>query len=324
MRIISYKNLKKNNKELAILKRIVEYSNKNGWPTERALQNCVQDPKFLQNQSESGTLGIAPNTDSKDITPSPIDSQFQYKHIKSKNFSLCFSDIGGFFSLGGLNTSKHLKKTLAIKVPYSVIENKYAIKIYDVKAGDYKKEEKVKSSKFRSGYFIINSNSEETIFNGDQFFSIKDKFDKFCKSHKGYCAGNTSLTPKNYCAEYNTQNHQNLDAFYKLFPNQYFKMESNKEFVWFPFDYLKKENTKDGKVLYCTQFRVAEGTEASILGTSFMKHYDFFFDRINTKLIIFRSTCDEKDNDVAARVLSNDPRKTLKKILSPYAKVSIS
>jgi len=101
-------------------------------------------------------------------------------------------------------------------------------------------------------------------------------------------------------------------------------MESNKQFVWFPFDYLKKENTKDGKVVYCTQFRVAEGTEASSLGTSFMKHYDFFFDRINSKLIIFRSTCDEKDNDVAARVLANDPRKAMKKIISPYAKVSIS
>lgn len=44
--IISYKTLKKNDKELAILKRILLYSESYGFPSEQAVLNCIEDDQF--------------------------------------------------------------------------------------------------------------------------------------------------------------------------------------------------------------------------------------------------------------------------------------
>lgn len=75
---------------------------------------------------------------------------------------MCFSEKGGYFGLGGLNYSKHMKKAWGIKIPYDNIKNRYALKVYDVLVGDKKlsKQEKKNVGDFNSRNFIINTSSE--------------------------------------------------------------------------------------------------------------------------------------------------------------------
>ena len=123
--------------------------------------------------------------------------------------------------------------------------------------------------------------------------------DQHCRINHKNCGGERNRIDKsNRCFIPDTSSSDNLKKWFETFPKLIFRFQGDAEYIWFPTEYLYKENGK-----LCIAFDYLHGR--IILGGVFMRHYDIFFNKDKKVIRFVRSKCNENDNIANYRHIQN-------------------
>ena len=271
---------------------------KSTYPSEQTVFGCDNKPNsMLKNLPANGILGLSPKTNTPTKTPNFLDSLHEYKHVRSKNFSLCVGSNGGYMTIGGVNKYKQVPKEKSQVVPFDPKSSDYQIEIIDILFKPKTKEEIQQQKKENQGkkevkpptatFDTVNKMSE---FAPKLFNKIVAQFDTFCANskEKSKCAGNKKFGEQ-YCAIYDPKTHGNLEEFYDSHPKIFFKLKNDSLYIWLPQNYLVKNDSDQ----YCAQISKSE-KNATKLGSSFMADYNMYFNRNKHEIKFIRAACDGK------------------------------
>jgi hypothetical protein len=249
---------------------------------------------LFKTQLANGIMGLGPKTNSKTTSPNFIDSLFDAHKLKSRNFSICLGNVGGYLTFGGYNANKHIKGEPVQTVSYH--------KNYRIKFNGPGMDKPVPNSKVLAYEAIVDSGTTFTYLNGGLWGTTKTHFENWCKTTapraKGkICEGMMTLKAS-YCPMYDPKIHGERDNFFANFPKLYFSLENGAQIIWFPKDYLYKTGNKpDGKEEWCISFQKENQSmnSYSTMGALFMRHYDVYFNRTKKTLSFVRSECEDKN-----------------------------
>jgi hypothetical protein len=87
------------------------------------------------------------------------------------------------------------------------------------------------------------------------------------------------------------EKYKDIHEFLSSFPALDFYFTGDALYKWFPEDYFYLNNS-EGE--YCVGMEHYDGR--MILGGIFMRHYDIYFDKLNSKLHFTRSKCNTEDH----------------------------
>ncbi len=248
--------------------------NYNDIPFKFPIGCTINETTAFKNQLPDGVLGI------KYTKKSFISILYKLKIIKHNLFTLCFSNNGGFFSIGEIIYKSHLDDEISyIKLKnknINIISILISNKVINVNKGRKKKYKTIIDSGTTFSSFPISI--------ANKCFKI---IKKICnkKKNKGKCGENYYDKSFGECFEFDNIN----DMYYAInnvFPNIIFKFENNISFVWEPKNYYIDifEN------VICLGFIGLKNK--FVLGINFIKGYNFIFNIKNSKIGFIKSNCD--------------------------------
>ena len=223
---------------------------------------------FFYYQKADGIIGLANNEDS-------IINQF-YKEgkINKRVFSLCFSQNGGYFTMGNINHSFHTN--LPIYFPITM-KGVYALNINSVYL---KYENRYESPNLPA---ILDSGTTLTYFPTELSKFIIDNFKEKCNSE--LCGKYIKDDSFGHCFAFENVEQLN-NAVVNLWPSIKFILNGNYNFVWKPINYVFNI-TKGEEVKACLGFEETK-LDKIILGTTWMHGYEVIFD-LDKSMIGFAS-----------------------------------
>ena len=258
--------------------------NYNDIPFEFPIGCTINETNSFKNQLPDGVLGI------KYSKKSFISNLYKLKIIKHNLFTLCFSNNGGYFSIGEIVYKSHLNDDIS----YIKLKNK-SINILSIIINDKViNVNKRRKKKFKS---IIDSGSTYSSFP----ISIAKKcfkiIKKICnkKKNKGKCGKNSYDKSFGECFEFDNIN----DMYYaidNIFPNIIFNFENNINFVWEPRNYY----IDIFKNVICLGFIGLKNK--FVLGINFIKGYNFIFNIKNSKICFIKSNCDYFEKKIINKI----------------------
>jgi hypothetical protein len=182
------------------------------------------------------------------FTANIISELYDNHLIKHKIFSLCFSQNGGFISIGGVNNTQH---TSHVKyLPFD--EDKfYMVDLHDIMIAD---EDIHIKEKYNT---IIDSGSTLTYLPRNLFNNIIKRINSYC-SQIDKCLGN-SFTSNEMGLCFNAKKNVDFLKFAESMPSLKFIFGKDIIYEWKPefylFDNTSLENNKKTRTrTYCTGF----------------------------------------------------------------------
>lgn len=109
------------------------------------------------------------------------------------------------------------------------------------------------------------------------------------KLGKHGCRGLTHFN-QNTCVSIDLKKYKSADEFFSVFPPLTFEFQNGAKMVWMAREYfhLKYDTTP---AHYCLTFK-PQGNSQALFGNTFMRHYDIFFDRVNSEIHYVKAHCD--------------------------------
>lgn len=239
----------------------------------RLIFGCVSSETGLfVTQEADGISGIGPLVTLYELTPPTPDMEL-YKQglIPNDVVSLCLSQNGGQLNFGEPNYSRHLTPTSSMV--FDIDSDKWFSK-YDIDV----KSIIIDGVDLGLGVStFIDSGTTYTYFEEPLYSRFVETFSNFCKQSSTKCGGQSD-----YDSCFNKGWLTSEAEFLSTFPTIKFELGRGNLFEWQPANYLI--NTDVG---YCVGLEQG----STILGATFMKNYDFTFDKTNKRLTVTKAIC---------------------------------
>ena len=233
-------------------------------------------------QKADGIMGLANNE--KNF----ISVMDKVGAIKKNIFSLCLAQVGGYFSIGEINTTYHKEN-----ISYFNMEKNsffYSLNVNNIFVNN-KKLEKFKTNKFS---FIIDSGTTISYFPDEIFDEIVDNVKTICNSFEDKRGCGKYEYDKDFGPCFLFENTIKLEnAIYQFWPNISF-IFNDYIYKWTPDEYIFNDTNKD-KVRGCMGFNRGGGRRFT-LGSTWMIGHEIIFDRKNNKIGIAEANCDKNNN----------------------------
>ena len=233
-------------------------------------------------QKADGIMGLANNE--KNF----ISVMDKVGAIKENIFSLCLAQVGGYFSIGEINTTYHKEK-----ISYFNMEKNsffYSLNVNNIFVNN-KKLEKFKTNKFS---FIIDSGTTISYFPDEIFNEIVNNVKVICNSFEDKKGCGKYQYDKDFGPCFSFENTIKLEnAIYHFWPNISF-IFNDYIYKWTPDEYVFNDTNKD-KVRGCMGFNLGGGRRFT-LGSTWMIGHEIIFDRKNNKIGIAEANCDKNNN----------------------------
>ena len=223
-----------------------------------------------------------------------ISVLYNLKIITENKFSLCFGLIGGYMSLGEIDTTYHKSDYINYVSLLNSESDEYSINLNGISIND--------NERFVSGTHIASIETRKTKTYFPQFIykEIINKFDEYCSKKNSTC-GKFDFYPEGYCTTFNNR----LSLFktvYNKWPNITLYLE-DAEYTWTPLNYYYY-SYKNMEYKACLGF---DGHKYNniILGANFIHGHDIIFDRGYKRLGFVEADC-SRGNKIWRRIYKNE------------------
>ena len=236
----------------------------------------TEETHLFKTQLADGIMGL------NNVENSFINLLYKSKVIQKNIFSLCFSQEGGYLSIGNVVTTHHFDKNISY-VQLENISGNYLMKLKKVIIGD-------KAIPYNGKAFV---DSGTTISYFPTFFyqKVMEEFLKRCKDKK--CGHLRRLRGLGYCVQINDDSEID-QIIHEGWGNITIEFNGYK-FVWTPDNYHFIYKTKSNGNNVCVGI---DGDQRNniLLGTTFMHGYDIIFDKDKNRIGFAKADC-ERDID---------------------------
>ena len=219
---------------------------------------------------------------------------YNLKIIPENKFSLCFGLIGGYMSLGEIDTSYHKSDYINYVSLINSESDNYLINFNGISINN--------NDRFISGIHTasIETRKSKSFFPQFIYKEIIKNFDDYC-SKRNFTCGKFDYYQEGYCAKFN--NRLNLfRTIYNKWPNMtlYF---GDAEYIWKPLNYYYYSFSN-------LEYKACLGFEGHkydkiILGANFIHGHDIIFDRSYKRIGFVEADC-SRGSRIWRRVYKND------------------
>jgi hypothetical protein len=229
--------------------------------------------KLFYSQLADGIMGLAPmkcNNFNKYLA-SFVSTLYSLSRIPHNVFSLCFAGNGGYFSLGGLNTTRHLEEIKYI--PY-VESSSYTVKLHGIKVDD----QEIKNVNFLNYGALIDSGTTISYLPSKIFSELEKGINSFC-TKTNRCMG-ASKSIKDFQNCYQLNENINFVQFTESMPILTFEFANKTFYHLKPQNYLFDYRDYSGdssEPVFCLGI-VPWESQQIIFGTTWMHEHDIIFD----------------------------------------------
>ena len=244
----------------------------------------LYENNFFYKQEVNGILGL--NNNEYNF----VNVLYKLRKIKNNIFGLCFSHLGGIFSIGEINYKIH--KSKIAYVPIKIEENKYyKININSIFVGNKKLDSYTEEE---DNNFLLDSGATISYFNNKIFEEILNKTLENCDyiNKKRICGLYKFDSNYGHCFYFNNTFELNK-AIRKYFPIISFKIEDY-IYKWYPENYYINISSENKKGV-CMGFNKRKNIK-NILGENWFINHDIIFDRKNNLLGIVEADCYQNKN----------------------------
>ena len=249
-------------------KQVVRFNKDDAKPAVIPIGCTVNEEGFFYYQKADGIIGLANNEDSI------INQLYKEGKINKRLFSLCFSQNGGYFTIGNINHSFHINSPIYFPI---TMKGVYALNINSVYLNFDNRYE------LHDLPAILDSGTTLTYFPSELSKFIIDNFKAKCNSE--LCGKYIKDDSYGHCFTFENVEQLN-NAVVNLWPSIKFILNGNYNFVWKPINYVFNI-TKGEEVKACLGFEETK-LEKIILGTTWMHGYEVIFD-LDKSMIGFAS-----------------------------------
>ena len=229
--------------------------------------------------------------------------------IDNNIFGLCFAQIGGYFSIGEINTTFHKEEISYVKMERSSLF--YNIEMKDILINDIK----INSFYKRKYQVIIDSGTTISYFPEEVFNEIIEKIKSICNSYENKNACGKYDFDKNLGPCFIFDNRQHMDdGVFNYWPNFSFILGNNYNYKWSPEQYVFNESNKK-RARACMGFSSQSGKFT--MGSTWMIGHEIIFDIKNRKIGIAEAYCDKSHKNKSMDDLgieSGYPKKSFEKV----------
>lgn len=208
---------------------------------------------------------------------------YKKKIINHKSFSLCLANDGGYFSIGGVNKTKHLEEIQYINF---VRGNYYKVQLNNIIIDK-------SNVNVPAGYYftIIDSGTTVTYFPVKIYNDLIKGTNEYC-SKLNKCLGD-NFVHKDFGSCYKLKNGVTTEQFIDSLPFFMFEFQDGVKFKWHPDSYLfniTDPDSYDPRLTYCLGF-VSWNSNELLLGSTWMHNHDIIFDIENARIGLVASQC---------------------------------
>ena len=210
-----------------------------------------------------------------------VEALYNLNIIDENLFSICLSEEKGYLGLGqilGIEKYLHLQQEINfINLLYSS-DNLFELKVNYIKINSIKIETEFKS--------VLDTSKSNTFFPKSLYDQIITCLILNNNNLKQY-------SEHEFCSLIDMSEE---NAFYDNFPDIIINFENN-IFIWKSKHYFSEYSTiEPNKIKLCISFKELNNDDDNgkiILGTDFMKDYEFVFDKTNQKIAFINTDCDK-------------------------------
>ena len=209
--------------------------------------------------------------------------------IDKNIFGLCLAQIGGYFSIGEINTTFHKEKISYVRMERSSLF--YNIEMNDIFINDIK----INSFAKKRYQVIIDSGTTISYFPTEVFNEIEEKVKSICNSYenKNACGKYAYDKDLGLCFIFESKKHME-DSVLNYWPNFSFILSNNYNFRWKPEQYVFNESNKK-RARACMGFNSQQGKFT--MGSTWMIGHEIIFDVNNKKIGFAEAYCDKNYNN---------------------------
>ena len=234
-------------------------------------------------QKADGIMGLANNEHNFISILSKVGA------LKSDIFGLCLAQMGGYFSMGEINTTYHKEKVTYIKMERSSLF--YSIEMKNIYISD-KKLNSYKKSKYQ---IIIDSGTTISYFPKEVFNEIVEVVNTICNSYKNKNACGKYEYDKDLGSCFIFENSEHLEkGVFNYWPNFSFILDNEYNYKWTSKQYFFNDTNKK-------RFRACMGFNHQAwrftMGSTWMIGHDIIFDIRNKKIGFAEANCDKNINN---------------------------
>ena len=242
----------------------------------------ITENHLFLTQKADGIMGLANNENNF------INVLNKVGAIDNNIFGLCFAQMGGYFSIGEINTTFHKDKITYLNMDRNTFF--YSINMNNI----FVNEKKINNYKKNKYSLIIDSGTTISYFPNDIFEEMVDNIKTICNSFENKSGCGQYEYDKDFGPCFVFDSVQKLEeAIYQYWPNISFILEDYK-YKWTPDQYIFND-TNRMKVRACMGFNQG-GSRRFTFGSTWMIGHEIIFDRKNNKIGIVEANCDKNNN----------------------------
>lgn len=233
-------------------------------------------------QKADGIMGLANNENNI------ISVFYKIGVIENNIFGLCLAQMGGYFSIGDINTTFHREEITYLKME----KNSF---FYSLNMNNIYINNRLITKYNQNRYtLIIDSGTTISYFPEEIFNEMVDKIKTICNSFENKNGCGKYEYDKDFGPCFSFESVEKLDdAIYQYWPNISFIL-GNYQYKWTPDEYIFNITNKM-KVMGCMGFNKGNGKRFT-LGSTWMIGHEIIFDRKNNKIGVVEANCDKNNN----------------------------
>ena len=235
----------------------------------------------FQSSIADGILGLANNEKSF------VSVMYSKNYIRNNLFTLCFSDEGGYFSIGEIDRKYYLENIIRY-VNLLTDENLYKIHILGLKIGNNNINENYRA--------IIDTSSTISYFPKSLVHMIMKGFSEECAEKNNECGEIKWVEGYGICAEFKNEKEKKnaIKYAWPLIKIQLFEFE----YIWEPSNYYM-DYSPNNRTRACVGIENINNNNNEnnkdkneiILGTNFLRGYDVIFEIDNKRMGFAKAVC---------------------------------
>lgn len=221
-----------------------------------------------------------------------VSMLYNEKIISHNMFSLCLSQKGGYFSIGGVNTTYHYEKNITyIPIKRDAFYT-LSIDAIHINSLDISLVHKKGNNKYSA---IVDSGTTITYIPKKPAQKMIKELQSYCnkEENKNKCGIYSKNKELGSCFSFDNNTHLE-NALENVWPNITFDIKGGYKYVWTPKNYFfNNTDDKPGAThIACLGFSESTGTQF-LLGSTWMHGHDIIFNRGNRSLGFAEADCDK-------------------------------